>query len=59
MTNKKYAIAIGNFDTQYSLVITSWEIDEETGERINQTNKNKIVATVEEALNYALNEVKE
>ena len=54
---KKYAIAIGGFGDKYSLVISSWEIDEETGERINQTNKNKIVDTVQEALEYALQEV--
>jgi hypothetical protein len=57
METKKWAIAIGSFGDKYSLVITSWEIDEETGERINQTNKNKIVDTVQEALNYALQEV--
>jgi hypothetical protein len=53
METKKWAVAIGNFGDQYSLVISSWELDED-GNRINQNNQNIIVDTVEKALTKAL-----
>ena len=52
METKKWAIAIASFGTQYSMVISSWETDEE-GNRINQSNENVIVNTVQEALDLA------
>ena len=52
METKKWAIAIGNFGDKYSLVISSWELDEE-GNRINQFNQNRIVDTIEAALEAA------
>lgn len=52
METKKWAIAIASFGNQYSLVISSWETDQD-GNRINQTNDNVIVNTIQEALEQA------
>jgi hypothetical protein len=47
---KKYAIATSSFGDKYSTVITSWEINEENGERINQNSKTFISISIEDAL---------
>lgn len=52
MGTKNWAIAIASFSDKYSLVISSWETDQD-GNRINQTNENVIVNTVQEALELA------
>jgi len=59
METKKWAIAISEFGGKYSAVITSWEIDPETGGRINQQNRNKITETIEEALQYVSKTINE
>ena len=47
--NKKYSISVAHIPTidKWSLVITSWELNED-GERVNEERKNKLLNTFDE-----------
>lgn len=56
MEKTYYSVAIAPFGVKYSIVLTSWELNEQ-GEKINFLNKTLLATSIEAALELVKNEL--